>query len=110
MTLSADLDRLAWLARLSEDALRTAALDAEPNAADALTDRAGERASQVEQLRALDRPAGTTAEALHPSPHAPQSLDDAEAMLKDACRALLADPALPDDARRVVASIEATCR
>lgn len=108
--MSADLDRLAWLVRLSEDALRAAALDSDPDEADALIARAGERASQVEQLRALDRPAGATAEALHPTPHVTQSLAVTETMLADACKAMFDGKALPDDTRTVVANILATCR
>jgi hypothetical protein len=105
-----DLDRLADLARLSEDALRSAALNAGADEADALTDRAGERASQVEQLRALGRPHGATAAALAPAPHAPHSVGQAEAALSAACAQALADPMLDPQARGLVGTIAASCR
>lgn len=108
--MNAAIDRLAWALRLSEDALRAAALSAEPDAADAFTDRAAERASQVEQVQALDRPHGATAAALPPMPHAALNVAEAEAALRAECRALLDDPATEEPARRVAESVEATCR
>jgi hypothetical protein len=105
-----DVIRLAELARLSEDALRTAALDARPDEADALTDRAGERASQVEQLRAFERPHGTTAAALEPTPHGVQAVADTEAALADACAGALADPRLDPAIATLLSRIAASCR
>ncbi len=105
-----DVIRLAELARLSEDALRTAALDAPPDEADALTDRAGERASQVEQLRALKRPHGATAAALEPVPHTVQPVAETEAALAIACAETLAEPALDPAIATLLSRIAASCR
>lgn len=108
--MSEAIDRLAWALRLSEDALRAAALTAEPEAADAFIDRAGERASQVEQVRALDRPHGGTAAALAPMPHAASSVQDANSAIAAECRAVIDDPAAGDAARALASRIAATCR
>ena len=105
-----DADRLAHFVRLSEDALRAAALFAAPDEADLLTDRAGERASQVEQLRALERPHGATAAALPPAPHAFQSMTEAEHALAAACRDALAEESLDPAFRVVLERIVASCR
>jgi hypothetical protein len=105
-----NLDQIADLARLSEDALRSAALDADPAEADSLTNRASERASQVEQLRAFGRPRGTTAAALLPSPHALQFVADADAALWAACTEALDDPHLDPAARVLLDRIAASCR
>ena len=108
--MSEALDRLAQLARLNEDALRDAAAQASAEGADALIDRASERASQVEQLRALDRPHGITAAALPPSPHAPGTVNETERALAHACREALDGNGLSQDAQTLVARIAATCR